>query len=295
MPELPILSRRRVAGGLALSALVLAAGGAAAAETASARILREKKLSIGIHNRTPWGLRGPDGQATGFHPDLVRAAFAPLGVTSIEFTISDFGALIPGLVANRFDIVASGLGITPERCQVVAFSDPDLSIGDAILVNKGNPYKIHSYTDVAANPKVKIGASRGSANGRNAAQSGIPESQLLLFQNTESTVAALKAGRVDVITFSSPTVIGLLEDPNITGVERALPFKGYIKPNGRENALYSAVAFRQSDLDLRDLYNKRLIEMKADGSLAALMKKYGFSDSEKAPELTQQQICRGED
>ncbi|WP_439495655.1 ectoine/hydroxyectoine ABC transporter substrate-binding protein EhuB [Bosea sp. (in: a-proteobacteria)] len=265
------------------------------AETAGDRVLREKKLSIGIHNRPPWGIRGSDGQATGFHPDLVRAAFAPLGVTEIAFTISDFGALIPGLIANRFDMVASGLGITPERCKVVAFSDPDMSIGDALLVKAGNPLGVHSYKDIAANPKVRLGASRGSANGKNATLAGVPESQMMLFQNTEASMSALMAGRVDVLTFSSPTVVGFLQDPNITGVERVKPFTGYIKPNGRESALSSAIAFRPADADLRDLYNKRLAEMKADGSLAAIMKKYGFGDAEKAPELTAQQICAGED
>jgi polar amino acid transport system substrate-binding protein len=177
----------------------------------------------------------------------------------------------------------------------VAFSNPDLSIGDAVLVTKGNPFRIHSYQDIVANPKVKIGASRGSANAKNATMAGIPDAQMLLFQNTESTVAALKAGRVDAITFSSPTAIAVLEDPNITGIERVLPFKGYIKPNGRANLLYSAIAFRQADADLRDLYNQRLAELKTDGTVAALMKKYSFSEDEGAPDLTQEAICRRED
>jgi polar amino acid transport system substrate-binding protein len=294
MSSQPVLSRRRLIAGVALALPSLAIT-PAFAQSASQRVLQTKKISIGIHNRSPWGFRRPDGQIAGVHPDLVRAAFAPLGVTEMETTIADFGALIPGLTANRFDIVASGLGITPERCKVVAFSDPDLAIGDGILVAKGNPLNIHSYEDVAKNPKIRLGASRGSANAKNAQMAGIPEAQLSLFQNTEATVSALKAGRVDAIAFSSSTVIALLEDPNITDVERALPFKGYVKPSGREVVLFSSVAFRQADADLRDLYNKRLAEMKADGSLAALMKKYGFAESEVAPPLTQEQICRGED
>ncbi|SEC04354.1 amino acid ABC transporter substrate-binding protein, PAAT family [Rhizobiales bacterium GAS191] len=294
MPRVRLLSRRRLVGCVALGIGAMR-NGAAFAETTRERILRDHKLTLGIHNSSPWGFRGADGQVTGFHPDLVRAAFAPLGVTSVEFTVTDFGALIPGLVANRFDIVASGLGITPARCQVVAFSDPDLSIGDAIIVKAGNPLNLHSYADIVANPAVKLGASRGSANGKNAQLAGVPESRMLLFQNTEATFAALQAGRVDAITFSSPTAIGLLKDPNVTGIERALPFRGHVKPNGREAALYSALAFRQTDLDLRDLYDKRLAEMKADGTLAKLMGGYGFGEAEKAPDLTQRQICGGED
>ncbi|MGX1786457.1 ectoine/hydroxyectoine ABC transporter substrate-binding protein EhuB [Bosea sp. NPDC055332] len=267
----------------------------APAETVKERVLREKKLSIGIHNRPPWGVRGEDGQATGFHPDLVRAAFAPFGVSNIEFTVADFGALIPALMANRFDLVASGLGITPERCKVVAFSDPDMSIGDAVLVKAGNPLRIHSYKDIVDNPKIRLGGSRGSANARNATLAGVPEGQLLLFQNTEATLAALGAGRVDAVTFSAPTAVDFLKDPNVKAIERASPFTGLLKSSGREAALYSAIAFRPADKDLRALYDKRLAEMKTDGTLKALMEKYGFTDKEAPPSLSGEQICRGED
>src|SRR5262245_17284836 len=107
--------RTLVLGALAGSALAVPASRQAAAQTTRERILHDGRATIGIHNRRPWGFRSPDGQAAGFHPDLVRAALLPLGVRTIDFTIADFGALIPGMLANRFDMVASGLGITPER------------------------------------------------------------------------------------------------------------------------------------------------------------------------------------
>src|SRR4051794_31307643 len=76
-----------------------------------------KKLVVGIHNRTPWAYRDKQNNVVGIHPDIVRAVFAPLGVTEFEFVISDFGAMIPGLLAGRFDIIASGVAITPARCE----------------------------------------------------------------------------------------------------------------------------------------------------------------------------------
>lgn len=264
-----------------------------AAETTKERILREGTITIGIHNRSPWGYKDSSGNAVGFSPDIVRAALTPLGVKNIKFIISDFGALIPGLVANRFDSIASGLYINPKRCEVVAFSDPDLSLKDALIVAKGNPFSIHSYADIVANGKIKFGTTRGSANAKNAAAAGVPKDRISLFQNTESTVAALTSGRVDAISFSAPTAISLTQDSNIKGIERALPFKGLIKANGLEKSGYSAIAFRQSDSDLRDLYNKRLSEMKADGTVKKIMTKYGFTDAETAPNLTQADICDG--
>lgn len=288
-----VTKRAMLVGASAALALCFGVIGVQAQSTHD-RVMAEKKITVGIHNRSPWGFKAKDGTVTGFSPDLVRAAFAPLGVTEVDFVISEFGALIPGLVSHRIDAIASGLYINPTRCEAVAFSDPDLSLKDAVLVKSGNPKNIHSYKDIAANTDLKFGVSRGSANAKNALAGGVPEDRTLLLQDTESTIAALVGGRVDAISFSAPTVIGVLADANLTGIERADPFVGFIKENGIEKSGYSAIAFRLEDSDLRDVYNKRLAEMKVDGTLEAIMAKYNFTAAEAAPNLTQAQICAGE-
>lgn len=266
----------------------------AQAQTTRERILDEGKVVIGIHNSAPWGFRDENGEPAGFHPDLIKAAFSKLGVTDVELVITEFGALIPGLTASRFDMIASGLYITPKRCELVSFSDPDLKLADAALVLKGNPKQIHSYADIAENSNVIFGAGRGSVTAKNAAAAGVPDKRILLFPNVQANVSALLANRTDAIAFSAPTVIRILADENIKGLERAVPFEGFIQENGRVKSGYSAIAFRQQDTDLRDLYNSRLMELKSDGTVKAIMAKYGFSDSETAPELTHVQICNGE-
>ena len=286
-------TRRRLLTLAGAAALMFSGVASAQGQSALERILSEKKITVGIHNGKPWGFKGEGGEVAGFSPDLVRAAFAPLGVEKIEFVITDFGALIPGLTARRFDAIASGLYITPVRCESVAFSDPDLSLRDAVIVKQGNPLNIHSYGDIAANPAARLGLGRGSANVDNALGAGVSENQIQLFQDTQSTVAALVADRVDAVSFSAPTVISLLSDPNLTGVERAAPFSGLIQQNGREKSGYSAIAFRLDDTDLRDAYNERLTEMKADGTVAEIMGKYGFTEAETAPDLAHDQICAG--
>ncbi|MBI1774373.1 MAG: ectoine/hydroxyectoine ABC transporter substrate-binding protein EhuB [Proteobacteria bacterium] len=286
------LRRRSVLCSLALAAMMTWSMAAQAQGTLQ-RVRSEGKITVGIHNGAPWGYLGQDGKVTGFSPDLVRAAFEPLGVNTVDFVVADFGALIPGLVAQRFDAVASGLYITSERCKSVAFSDPDLSLRDAIIVKAGNPRRIHSYADIAKSADISIGISRGSANVQNALSAGVPNSKIQLYANTETTIAALIGGRVDAISFSAPTVISILARPNITGLERAAPFQGYLRETGLEAAGYSAIAFRPTDTDLRDAYNKRLVEMKADATLAAIMKKYGFTEAETAPKLSQAEICAG--
>lgn len=283
---------------LAVALLAALAGGSSAslAETTSERALRTGTLTIGFANNPPWGFRGPDGEASGYSPDLVRAAFAPLGINKLEVVVVETGALIPALNANRLDIIAQGLGINPQRCQAAIFSEPDLAVGDAVLVAKGNPLNIHSYADVVANPKIRLGAGRGSSNSQNALDSGVPSSQLTLYQDHPSGVAALIAGRIDAYTASTGSIIAIMQSENMMqGLERATPFQGLLNANGEPVLNYAALVFRPTDTDLRDLYNKRLIEMRKDGTLAKIMTKYGFSPKEEMPseKVTTEQLCAG--
>ena len=282
---------RRLALGVAALGLAALSGWTAQGQQPDLKTLSGKTITIGIHNRSPWGYRDKDGNVVGYHPDLVRAALAPLGVKAIEFTVADFGALIPGLLASRFDIIASGVAITPARCQQVLFSEPDLSAGDGLLVLKGNPLKLHSYEDIVKNPNVKLGGGRGTENAKNALAAGVPEDRLLLFPNNEAVVSAMLAGRVDAATLSAPSVAGLMEAGGMNAIERALPFKGYVKPGGQEYMMATAVVFAPKDKELQALYNARLATLKTDGTMKTIMAKYGFTDAEMPPEASTADLC----
>nr|WP_272211441.1 transporter substrate-binding domain-containing protein [Marinicella sp. W31]MDC2877327.1 transporter substrate-binding domain-containing protein [Marinicella sp. W31] len=145
-----------------VAALMLQAPATIAADTLQDRI-DDGTVTIGIHNRAPWGFRTESGDVAGFHPDLVREALEPLGITDIDFVVTEFGALIPGLQAHRFDMIASGIAITSERCKQVIFSEPDLSVVDAVIVKKGNPKNIHSFADIAEGDFTLAGG-RGTLN-----------------------------------------------------------------------------------------------------------------------------------
>lgn len=280
----------RKLGLIAAAAALIGWAGAsnAFAETTKERVLREGKIVIGIHNRSPWGFRDDKtGEPTGWHPDLLKAAFAELGVKKLEIQVTEFGALIPGLLAGRFDAVASGLAITPERCQQVAFSAPDLKAPDAAIVLAGNPKSIHGYADIAGREDITMGAGRGSVVTANAKAAGVSEERMLLFPDIESNVAALRAGRIDVAVLSSPTVIGLLAGKGTSGLERALPFDV-----GKAPTNFAAIAFRKEDDDLRATYDEQLAKLKGTATFTAIMQKYGFGEPEAVSDgVTATELC----
>ncbi|RKT10795.1 amino acid ABC transporter substrate-binding protein (PAAT family) [Paraburkholderia sp. RAU2J] len=278
-------------------ARVLAAVTMMGATIASAQSVNDKdnhggEITVGIHNQAPWGYRNADGSVAGVGPDMIRAVLGPIGVKKINFVVVDFDALIPSLIARRIDAVASGLAITPPRCKQVIFSDPDLAIGDAILVKKGNPLNIHSFADVVKNPSIRMAGGRGSSAVEHAIAAGIPKDWILLLKDVESSVGALLAGRIDADTESASTVISTLKDPNVSSrLERAVPFTGLVQ-NGKQVANYAAIAFRPEDEKLRDLYNESLAKLKADGSVKKIFANYGFGDAEMVPDdVTAKKIC----
>ena len=59
----------------------------------------------------------------GFDIDLAKEIADRLGY-ELQFTNSDFNSLIPGLQADKYDFVISGMTPTEERDQVVDFSNP---------------------------------------------------------------------------------------------------------------------------------------------------------------------------
>ncbi|MEM5292681.1 transporter substrate-binding domain-containing protein, partial [Paraburkholderia sabiae] len=191
---------------------------------------------------------------------------------------------------KRVDVVASGMGITPARCRQVIFGDPDLASVDAVLVKKGNPLKIHSYEDVVKNPAIRMSGNRGSANTDNALAAGIPQGQMQLFQDLDSGVSALVAGRVDALTLSASTVDRLLGQPMLGDrLERATPFKGRVLKNGREAATYGAMVFRPDDTQLRDAYNASFEKLRAGGTIKGILAKYGFTEA--PADLTAKELC----
>jgi polar amino acid transport system substrate-binding protein len=292
MPTLELGRRMALLFTQALLALAIATP-VASAQTLKTQAATEGRITIGVHNRWPWGLKADDGGVTGLYPDVMKAVAGPLGVKQVDFVVMDFGALVPSLLSKRIDAVASGMGITPARCAQVIFSEPFQANGDAALVKKGNPLNIHSFGDIARNPAIRVADIRGASTTEHAVADGVAKDRFQFFQDYEAGVAALMAGRVDAMFMTTATANGLLRDPKISGLERAAPFVGLVR-NGREEKTFGAIAFRPEDAEFRDMFNKSLAQKLADGTLERLLVKYDFSKNDVPPkDLTAKVLCEG--
>ena len=77
---------------------------------------QENGITIGIANEIPYGYEDEEtGEVTGEAPEVARVVLDELGITDREFVVVEFGALIGGLQAGNFDMIAAGMYIGPPR------------------------------------------------------------------------------------------------------------------------------------------------------------------------------------
>ncbi len=108
----------------------------------------------------PFTMITPEGELDGFDIAVMRRAAADLGV-NVEFVQLDWAGLLPGLIADRFDVVASGVTRTAER-----LASSDLIMLSPYIVNGVAVTRLTSNTEIQTWDDVcgkRAGVIRGSA------------------------------------------------------------------------------------------------------------------------------------
>lgn len=282
---------RAIFSTILIGLLLLGAGTTAQAQGTLDRIKKEGVVRIGFANEAPWSFAQSDGTIAGADYDLATLVFNKLGVANLEGVLTKFGSLIPGLKANRFDLVVAGFYIRPARCEQVAFSEPTVGVGDAIVVKAGNPKKISSYKSVIADPNIKLGGVVGAATAQNAKNAGVPDSQLTMFPDFVSAVSALKAGRVDGALQTAVTAQTTVKNSNDPTIERALPFEQAVI-NGKPTINYAGFAFRPEDADLVTAFNAELAKVLGSPEHLKVLEKYAISPNEISQGMTTAALCK---
>jgi polar amino acid transport system substrate-binding protein len=274
---------------IALLTAALAMFAAGFAQNGTLEQARERGfIRVGFANEVPYAYANPDGTLTGQAVEVARAVFAELGITEMDGVLTEFGSLIPGLQANRFDVITAGMYVTPTRCEQVAFADPEYQIGEGIVVPEGNPMSITSYQDIADNPEIRVGTGAGWLEYDYMVAVGVAENQIVTFPDAPAGMAGLQADRIDVFTGTSLTMREIAGRTNgVTFVE------DFEQPmiDGETVISYGAAAFRTADADFRDAYNEVLAQMKEDGRLAEIIEPFGFGATELPGDMTSAEFC----
>ncbi|MGI8876320.1 MAG: ectoine/hydroxyectoine ABC transporter substrate-binding protein EhuB [Egibacteraceae bacterium] len=283
------------AGGAATGGAAGTEGGAGAEGAANAleQAREQGFLRVGFANEAPYGFADEAGNLTGEAPEAAKVVTAELGVPELDGVLTDFASLIPGLQAGRFDMIAAGMFITPERCAEILFSDPDYCATQAFAVAAGNPLGLESYDDVAANPEVRLGILSGAVEEGYATAAGVAESQISNFPDPTSGMEGLQADRVDAFALTSISIRNLL-DTFGGDAELAGPFVPVV--DGEEQLGCGGYGFRPGQQSFRDEFNEALNALKESGDIVPIIEPFGFGEEEvdAAQELDADSLCEAE-
>lgn len=235
----------------------------------------------------PWNYTLPDGTLAGYEIDLAKELCKRMKA-QCEIVAQNWDGMLPALNAGKFDAIIASMGVTPERAQVAAFSNPYSTAPNAFLAMKGSglaealPWRDKfDLRDDAAEPKDakqviekldtalkgKVLGIQGSTTAGKFVDEYLKGAVTVRSYKTQDEANLdVLAGRID-LTMANITVLAeALKRPDMAEAELVGPT--FLLASG------TCVAFRKSDTALKDAFNAAIHAVNADGFNKALTEKW---------------------
>ncbi|WP_027802482.1 transporter substrate-binding domain-containing protein [Paraburkholderia dilworthii] len=197
-----------------------------------------------------------NGARTGFDVDLMNALAKVMG-KRVQWTDIDFKGLIPGLIAHRFDAAISGIYITDERAKVVDFTDSYYAGGLAVLVKSDSPVK--TVADLNGK-KVSVQVGTKSVN---FLRDNFPQINRVEVEKNQEMFDLVGIGRADAAVTGKPAAYQVAKTrTGFRVLDKTLTTEAY------------GIAVRKDEPQLKAAFNTALARIKADGTYAAIVKKW---------------------
>lgn len=147
----------------------------------------------------PFEFIGDGGEPEGFDIDLMTEIAERLGL-EVEFVNASFDTIFTQLASGDFDAIISGITITEEREQTIAFSDPYFAANQALAVAAGSEV---AGVDALAGTQLAVQAG---TTGLDYATETFTDATIVEFPTSEAAFGALTSGQVDAVFIDLPVV-----------------------------------------------------------------------------------------
>jgi polar amino acid transport system substrate-binding protein len=217
-----------------------------------------------------------DGKIIGYDPDIIELAMPKLGVKA-QLVDTAWNGIIPALYAKKFDCIISAMTITKERADKVLFSMPYADASNVMFL-RADETRFKSGDDMSGKT---VGVQLGSAaagivkdfEAKLKVKGLAGYKEVKQYEHYPEAYQDLLNKRLDVVINSKSTLLVVMHDA---------PGKFKMMPGVSDITAYFGMAFRKEDAALRDFFNGQLTDMKKDGRLASLQKKW-FGDTMATP------------
>ena len=267
----PRALRRALAAAATVCALLLTTTGSLVhAETTLEKIKREGRVTVGTEAAFPPFEFIEDGKIVGYGKDILDHVIADLGVELNQLDLPWQG-ILPGVLAGKFDFVATSVSVRPERVTEYAFTVP-IAEATTWTMKRAGDDSIKGVDDLAGKVIGTQLASAGEGAAKEFAEvleekglAGYADTKL--YTSYPESYLALANGEIDVVVQSLPNLaVVVKEQPGVfelVGAIGDLSYMGWVT--------------RPTDTDLRDYLSARILGLRDSGKLYELQDKwFGF-------------------
>ena len=236
-----------------------AASSEAASETETAELstVEPGKLIMSTNAAfPPYEMTTDSGEFEGIDIETAQAIADKLGL-ELQIDDMDFDAALLAVQQGKSDMVMAGVTVTDERQNVMDFTDSYATGIQSIIVKEDSD--IASVDDLAGK---KIGTQRGTT-GYLYCSDDFGDENIVAYDDGLTAVQMLNNGQVDcVVIDNAPAKEFVAANPGLKLLDTA-----YVEEN-------YAIGVGKGNTELKDAINTALEELKADGTLQAIVDKY---------------------
>ena len=238
-----------------------------AALSIPARLQAQQILKAGTNEiGSPWSFHdAASNSERGIAIDLVTEIGKDTGYSIQLVPMPTIVGLIPALLANKIDVIAANMLVSPERQALIDFSEPLFVAGDGLVVLKSDTKDYKSIEDLKGDV---IGTQSGTPFVPLIQKTGLfPD--LKTYTSVPEAMQAVSDGQIKAAVVGSLTAayeqhLGHFQNLRIVKSYRSLI------------AGPDALGVRKTDGELLKKINTSLDKLKANGTMSSIFAKYGI-------------------
>ncbi len=242
--------------GVALICLMLAAAVSGVAQTAKSPLTWGADAEGGA----PYEFQDPrdPSRVIGFEVDIAEAIGRILG-RQMQFVQNQWDGLVPGLERGNYDMIISGLEITPDRAQVISFSRPYYVTYEQLGIRAGES-RIRDLEDCAGK---QVGTLKGSLAQRILEKRG--DLNVVSYDGQINAYEDLLNGRLDAVMMDY-----------IIALYNIAPMPSLRMVGGPIGRLEYGIGVRKDDPALLGDINRALSRMIETGELRRILQNWNI-------------------
>ncbi len=202
------------------------------------------------------------GKIIGVMVDVMEEIAKCMGV-KLEVVETAWTALVPSLQANKVDLIAASMVITPQRLEAIDFTVPVMPLCEALIVkaNDTKPYK--TLDDIKG---LKIGAQFGTNHIKGLEERGFKD--VNIYDNTSDLLTDIANGRIDACLMDGAVAKWKAKDKT--------QFKARLVDTYQPVMCGDiAVGVNKTNKDLLEEVNKAIEKLKKEGKIQQIQAKWG--------------------